>query len=45
MSALVERTKSPHAMTPRDLGQLAGSLAARISEHESSEMRLLSALA
>jgi malate synthase A len=44
VSALVERTKSPHAMTPRDLGQLAGSLAARISEHESSEMRLLSAL-
>ncbi|MGC3996797.1 MAG: isocitrate lyase [Anaeromyxobacter sp.] len=45
VASLVDRTKSPHGMTPGDLGQLAGAIATRIAEHESRELKLVSALA
>ena len=45
VSGLVERTRAPQAVAAGDSAALAGALAARIAEHESRELRLVSALA
>jgi malate synthase len=45
VTLLLERTKSPHALTASDLSQVAAELAAKIAEHESRELRLVTALA
>ena len=44
VSGLVERTKGAEAVATGELASLAGSLAARLAEHESRELRLVAAL-
>jgi malate synthase len=45
VTSLVERTKSAQALTPADLGSLASQLASQIADHETRELRLVTALA
>jgi isocitrate lyase len=44
VSGLVERTKGAEAVAAGELAALAGSLASRLAEHESRELRLVAAL-
>ncbi|BDG05371.1 malate synthase A [Anaeromyxobacter oryzae] len=45
VTGLLDRTKSPNALTASDLGQLAGDIATQIAEHEARELSLVTALA
>jgi malate synthase len=45
LGGLLERTKNPNAMTASDLGSLAGQLTQQIADHESRELKLVTALA
>jgi malate synthase A len=44
VTALLERTKHPHAHTSGDLGQLSSQIALQIAEHESRELLLVASL-
>ncbi|HEX9109732.1 MAG TPA: hypothetical protein VF832_20960, partial [Longimicrobiales bacterium] len=45
VSGLVARTQAPEAAAAGELATMAGALAERIADHESRELRLVSALA